>query len=112
MTQEDEVSADPLMDVEEDTEPTNASATEDVEKRCACVTATAHEPHSPACSKPLYIQPSSHSKLKVFACSSNPILATEVAMLLGIQLGRSTIKQFADGEVRYVLWLHRDLKIS
>jgi hypothetical protein len=52
---------------------------------------------------PLYIAPSSDSDVVLFTGSGNPALAAEVAMALGIQLGRATVSKFKDGEVCVVL---------
>jgi ribose-phosphate pyrophosphokinase len=49
--------------------------------------------------EPEFIIPSSQAKLKVFAGSGNQLLATEVCALLGVQLGRTNIRKFADGEI-------------
>lgn len=38
-------------------------------------------------------------KLRIFSGSANPALAKEVACYLGIDLGKSNVKRFADGEV-------------
>jgi ribose-phosphate pyrophosphokinase len=40
------------------------------------------------------------SKLRVFACNSNPQLATEIAGYIGVPLGRATIERFSDGEIQ------------
>lgn len=40
------------------------------------------------------------SKLKVFSLNSNPDLAQEIAEHLGTELGKCTVKQFADGEIQ------------
>lgn len=41
-----------------------------------------------------------NSSLKIFSLEGNPPLAQEVANLVGIPLGKSTVKRFADGEVQ------------
>jgi len=46
-----------------------------------------------------YIPPSDTSKMKVFSGNGNWHLANEISMHLGTQLGRATVKRFADGEV-------------
>ncbi|ENH97874.1 ribose-phosphate pyrophosphokinase [Gracilibacillus halophilus YIM-C55.5] len=40
------------------------------------------------------------SKLKVFSLNSNPQLAEEVAETIGIELGKSSVKTFSDGEIQ------------
>ena len=40
-----------------------------------------------------------HGKLKLFTGNSNPALAKRIADAMGVSLGDSTVKQFADGEV-------------
>lgn len=47
----------------------------------------------------VYIQPSSHSSLKIFSGNGNRELAREVASLLGVQIGRMRVRKFADGEI-------------
>ena len=42
----------------------------------------------------------SYSDLKLFALSSNKELAQRVADTMGIQLGKSTVRQFSDGEIQ------------
>lgn len=42
----------------------------------------------------------SYSDLKLFALSSNKELAEKVAAAMGIQLGKSTVRQFSDGEIQ------------
>ncbi len=42
----------------------------------------------------------SYSDLKLFALSSNKELAEKVASAMGIQLGKSTVRQFSDGEIQ------------
>ncbi|WEV45071.1 ribose-phosphate diphosphokinase [Streptococcaceae bacterium ESL0687] len=42
----------------------------------------------------------SYSDLKLFALSSNKDLAQKVADNMGIELGKSTVKQFSDGEIQ------------
>ncbi|GBG24956.1 Ribose-phosphate pyrophosphokinase [Hondaea fermentalgiana] len=46
-----------------------------------------------------YIPPAEESKFKIFSGNGNWYLANEVSMHLGVQLGRATVKRFADGEV-------------
>lgn len=41
-----------------------------------------------------------NSSLKIFSLEGNQPLAQEVANLVGIPLGKSTVKRFADGEVQ------------
>ncbi|AND80261.1 ribose-phosphate diphosphokinase [Streptococcus pantholopis] len=42
----------------------------------------------------------SYSDLKLFALSSNKELAEKVASTIGIELGKSTVRQFSDGEIQ------------
>lgn len=42
----------------------------------------------------------SHSNLKLFALSSNQELAEKVAASIGISLGKSSVRQFSDGETQ------------
>ncbi|HGK8512237.1 TPA: ribose-phosphate diphosphokinase [Streptococcus pyogenes] len=42
----------------------------------------------------------SYSDLKLFALSSNKELAEKVASAMGLQLGKSTVRQFSDGEIQ------------
>ncbi len=42
----------------------------------------------------------SYSDLKLFALSSNKELAEKVATTMGIQLGKSTVRKFSDGEIQ------------
>ena len=42
----------------------------------------------------------SFSDLKLFALSSNQELATQVAKGIGMELGKSTVRQFSDGEIQ------------
>ncbi len=42
----------------------------------------------------------SFSDLKLFALSSNKELAERVAQEIGIELGKSTVRQFSDGEIQ------------
>jgi len=42
----------------------------------------------------------SYSDLKLFALSSNKELAEKVASAMGIELGKSTVRQFSDGEIQ------------
>lgn len=41
----------------------------------------------------------SYSDLKLFALSSNKELAEKVASAMGIELGKSSVRQFSDGEI-------------
>ena len=45
----------------------------------------------------------SYSDLKLFALSSNKELAEKVASAMGIELGKSTVRQFSDGEIKSTL---------
>lgn len=42
----------------------------------------------------------SYSNLKLFALSSNKELAKKVAQSMGVSLGKSSVKQFSDGEIQ------------
>ena len=42
----------------------------------------------------------SFSDLKLFALSSNQELAQRVAQEIGLPLGKSTVRQFSDGEIQ------------
>ena len=42
----------------------------------------------------------SFSDLKLFALSSNQELAKQVAKGIGMELGKSTVRQFSDGEIQ------------
>ena len=44
----------------------------------------------------------SFSDLKLFALSSNRELAERVAQEIGIELGKSSVRQFSDGEIRSI----------
>ncbi|MFD2671544.1 ribose-phosphate diphosphokinase [Marinicrinis sediminis] len=44
--------------------------------------------------------PYADSKLKVFTCNSNPGLAREIASVIDVQLGDSTVENFSDGEIQ------------
>lgn len=44
------------------------------------------------------------SNIKIFSCNSHPVLAQEIADILGVELGDSTVKQFSDGEVSVSIW--------
>lgn len=39
------------------------------------------------------------SNMKLFACNSHPELAQEVADILGVELGKSKVSKFSDGEI-------------
>ncbi|MDX8044528.1 ribose-phosphate pyrophosphokinase [Gracilibacillus sp. S3-1-1] len=41
-----------------------------------------------------------NTKLKVFSLSSNVALAEEIAQHIGIELGKSSVKRFSDGEIQ------------
>lgn len=51
----------------------------------------------------LFVEPSDLSDLHIFAGTASRELAAEVAAKLDTQLGRSTIRRFADGEVSVVI---------
>lgn len=38
--------------------------------------------------------------LKIFSLNSNPGLAKEIADIVGVELGKSSVKRFSDGEVQ------------
>ena len=42
----------------------------------------------------------SYTNLKLFALSSNQELAAKVADKIGIELGRSSVREFSDGEIQ------------
>ncbi|MBQ6621581.1 MAG: ribose-phosphate diphosphokinase [Mogibacterium sp.] len=42
--------------------------------------------------------------MKLFACNSHPELAAEVAEILGVELGKSTVSKFSDGEISVSIW--------
>ena len=42
--------------------------------------------------------------MKLFACNSHPELAAEVANILGVELGKSTVSKFSDGEISVSIW--------
>ncbi len=44
------------------------------------------------------------SNLKLFACNSHPALAEEIASLMGVELGKSTVSKFSDGEISVSIW--------
>lgn len=44
------------------------------------------------------------SNMKLFACNSHPELAQEVADILGVELGKSTVSKFSDGEISVSIW--------
>lgn len=44
------------------------------------------------------------SDFKLFACNSHPELAKEIADLMGIELGKSTVNKFSDGEIQVSIW--------
>eukprot|EP01029_Cantina_marsupialis_P019792 TRINITY_DN4603_c0_g1_i2.p1 TRINITY_DN4603_c0_g1~~TRINITY_DN4603_c0_g1_i2.p1 ORF type:complete len:378 (-),score=132.60 TRINITY_DN4603_c0_g1_i2:60-1193(-) len=46
-----------------------------------------------------FVKPANLSKLKVFSGNANYPLAHEIAMHLGTQLGRASVRRFSDGEV-------------
>jgi ribose-phosphate pyrophosphokinase len=43
------------------------------------------------------------NRMKVFAGSSNPVLAKEVANYLNIDLGKSVLERFSDGEIHFFI---------
>ncbi|MBE6031608.1 MAG: ribose-phosphate diphosphokinase [Clostridiales bacterium] len=44
------------------------------------------------------------SDYKIFTGNSNPVLASEIASILGKPLGKSTVNQFSDGETSVSIW--------
>ncbi len=44
------------------------------------------------------------SDLKIFTCNAHPELAEEIAQLLGVRLGKSTVSKFSDGEINVSIW--------
>lgn len=44
------------------------------------------------------------SNLKLFTCNSHPELAQEIADYMGIELGKSTVTKFSDGEISVSIW--------
>ena len=44
------------------------------------------------------------AKLKLFTCNSHPKLAQEIAEYMGIELGKSTVTKFSDGEINVSIW--------
>ena len=45
-----------------------------------------------------------YSHLKLFTCNSHPELAQEIAEHMGIELGKSTVTKFSDGEISVSIW--------
>ena len=44
------------------------------------------------------------SDLKLFTCNAHPELANEIAELMGIKVGKSTVNKFSDGETQVSIW--------
>ena len=44
------------------------------------------------------------SNLKLFSCNSHPELAQEIAEHMGVELGKSTVTKFSDGETSVSIW--------
>ena len=44
------------------------------------------------------------SNLKLFKCNSHPELAQEIAEHMGVELGKSTVTKFSDGEISVSIW--------
>ncbi len=42
----------------------------------------------------------SDSSLKLFTLNSNPKLASEIASIIGVELGKTTVSRFSDGEIQ------------
>lgn len=45
-----------------------------------------------------------YSNVKVFTCNSHPALAQEIVDNLGLELGKSTVTKFSDGEISVSIW--------
>ncbi|MCI8284470.1 MAG: ribose-phosphate pyrophosphokinase [Firmicutes bacterium] len=45
-----------------------------------------------------------YSDYKIFAGNANPVLAEEIAAILGKPLGKATVNKFSDGEISVSLW--------
>ncbi len=45
-----------------------------------------------------------YANLKLFTCNSHPELAQEIAEHMGIELGKSTVTKFSDGEISVSIW--------
>ena len=45
-----------------------------------------------------------YSDLKHFTCHAHPELANEIAELMGIKVGKSTVNKFSDGEIQVSIW--------
>lgn len=45
-----------------------------------------------------------YSNVKVFTCNSHPELAQEIVDNLGLELGKSTVTKFSDGEISVSIW--------
>lgn len=45
-----------------------------------------------------------YSGMKIFTCNSHPELANEIADLMGVPLGKSTVSKFSDGEISVSIW--------
>lgn len=45
-----------------------------------------------------------YSNIKVFTCNSHPELAEEIVKEMGIELGKSTVSKFSDGEISVSIW--------
>ena len=45
-----------------------------------------------------------YPNMKLFSCNSHPGLAQEVADYLGIEVGKSTVSKFSDGEISVSIW--------
>ena len=44
------------------------------------------------------------SNLRLFTCNSHPELAEEIADHMGVELGKSTVTKFSDGETSVSIW--------
>ena len=44
------------------------------------------------------------SDLKLFTCNAHPELANEIAELMGIKVGKSTVNKFSEGEIQVSIW--------
>ena len=44
------------------------------------------------------------ANLRLFACNSHPELAQEIAEHMGVELSKSTVTKFSDGEISVSIW--------
>ncbi|XP_016690646.1 ribose-phosphate pyrophosphokinase 1 [Gossypium hirsutum] len=85
------------------------------DRRCSLVEPLKFEngkPHFPLLASdpafPTFLSPNSHfqndinkhdTRLRIFSGTANPALAQEIACYMGLELGKTKIKRFADGEI-------------